>query len=228
MDVYEYETSRRVKTAAMWSQLTPKVKKGKATQKILGSHKKARHSHSLKAGTLSCTVSSSNCIPTAALNFIQSITMPLTHTPPTKTHQKVRNPFETTLMDRRHLPLIASPLFRPPTQMSSTKFEWTIDEISSVKATQLKPLETQFQDSPNPDLEAKANPMFRRLRNYRSLLSELNGNTQISKPSLRTCEHSYQTELTLPASLPPALELALKLYFQPHLGGAEMEWERRL
>uniref|UniRef100_A0A1A9ZEW4 Protein aurora borealis n=1 Tax=Glossina pallidipes TaxID=7398 RepID=A0A1A9ZEW4_GLOPL len=76
--------------------------------------------------------------------------------------------------------------------MSSTQFEWTVDEMSSVKPAHEEPHETQFQDSPDTDLEAKAqlaissyfkeqqvvpSPVFCPLRNYRTILSELNGNT---------------------------------------------------
>uniref|UniRef100_A0A1A9W3F2 Protein aurora borealis n=1 Tax=Glossina brevipalpis TaxID=37001 RepID=A0A1A9W3F2_9MUSC len=248
MDVEEFATPQRVKSAAIWPQLTQKMKTSEATSKILGSHKKAVHPRSPKAGGLSCTVSSSNCIltiPIGTLNSMHSVTMPVAQTPPAKRHHKVRNPFEAALADRLHLPLIASPsLFRPSTpQMSSTKFEWTIDEMSSLKPAHVEPHETQFQDSPDPELEAKAqsaissyfkeqqivpSPVFCPLRNHRIILSELNGNTPISKPGQRIRECGSQTELTLPPTLPPALELALKPYFQPHLAGVGEEWERKL
>uniref|UniRef100_A0A1A9UG97 Protein aurora borealis n=1 Tax=Glossina austeni TaxID=7395 RepID=A0A1A9UG97_GLOAU len=247
MDVEEYGTPQRVKTATIWPQLAQKMKNAEVTPKNFGSHKKAIHPRSPKAGGLSCTVSSvssSNCIPAATLNSVHSVTMPQAQTPPAKRHQKVRNPFEAALTDRLHLPLIASPsLFRPSTpQMSSTQFEWTIDEMSSLKPAHVEPHETQFQDSPDPDMEAKAqlaissyfkeqqvvpSPVFCPLRNYRIILSELNGNTPISKPGRRIRDCSSQTELTLPPTLPPALESALKPYFQPHLAGVGVEWEKK-
>lgn len=70
---------------------------------------------------------------------------------------KVRNPFEASV--NYHLPTIGSPSMfqRPPTpQHSSTQFEWTIDEVSSLGPAHLEPHETQFMHSPDPELEAKA------------------------------------------------------------------------
>uniref|UniRef100_A0A1B0C254 Protein aurora borealis n=1 Tax=Glossina palpalis gambiensis TaxID=67801 RepID=A0A1B0C254_9MUSC len=248
MDVEEYKSPQRVKTATIWPQLAQNMKNAEDTPKNLGSHKKAIHPRSPKAGGLGCTVSSvssSNFVPAPTLNSVHSVTMPHSQTPPAKRHQKVRNPFEAALTDRLHLPLIASPsLFRPSTpQMSSTQFEWTIDEMSSLKPAHVEAHETQFHDSPDPDLEAKAqlaissyfkeqqivpSPVFCPLRNHRIILSELNGNTPISKPGRRIRDCSSQTELTLPPTLPPALELALKPYFQPHLAGVGVEWEKKL
>ncbi|KAM8708374.1 hypothetical protein ACLKA7_015361 [Drosophila subpalustris] len=160
-------------------------------------------------------------------------------TPPPKRLQKVRNPFEGALADRLHLPLIASPsLFqcrsRTP-QLSSTQFEWDIEEVSQLKPADVEPHETQFHDSPDPEQESKAqlaisaffkeshivpSPVDCPLRKHRIILSEIDDNTPISnktKPRFRDCE--AQTELTLPPVLPKALEEALRPYLQPHLAG---------
>lgn len=70
---------------------------------------------------------------------------------------KVKNPFEASL--NYHLPTICSPsMFQRPItpQHSSTQFEWTIDEVSSLGPAILEPHETQFIDSPDPAKEAKA------------------------------------------------------------------------
>ncbi|KAL5291133.1 BORA family protein [Megaselia abdita] len=72
---------------------------------------------------------------------------------------KVKNPFEASLTERYHLPTISSPsMFQRPLtpQHCSTQFEWTIDEVSSLGPANLEPHETQFIDSPDPELEAKA------------------------------------------------------------------------
>lgn len=46
---------------------------------------------------------------------------------------------------------------RPSTpQMSSTHFEWNIDEMSSLNPTSFEAHETQFTSTTDPDVEAKA------------------------------------------------------------------------
>ncbi|KAH8328022.1 hypothetical protein KR067_003066 [Drosophila pandora] len=157
-------------------------------------------------------------------------------TPPPKRLHKVRNPFEGALADRLHLPLIASPsLFRSRTpQLSSTQFEWNIEEVSQLKPADVEPHETQFHDSPDPELESKAqlaistffreshivpSPVDCPLRRQRIVLNQNEDNTPISNKSRRKRDCEVQTELTLPPVLPKALEDALRPYFQPHLAG---------
>ncbi|KAH8404437.1 hypothetical protein KR222_000418 [Zaprionus bogoriensis] len=164
-------------------------------------------------------------------------------TPPPKRLQKVRNPFEGAMAERLHLPLIASPsLFQCKSgtpQLSSTQFEWDIEEVSQLKPADVEPHETQFQDSPDPEQESKAqlaisnffkeshivpSPVDCPLRKQRIVLNELDENTPISnkskpKPAERMRDCEVQTELTLPPVLPQALEDALRPYLQPHLAG---------
>ncbi|XP_039486356.1 protein aurora borealis [Drosophila santomea] len=157
-------------------------------------------------------------------------------TPPPKRLHKVRNPFEGAMADRLHLPLIASPsLFRSRTpQLSSTQFEWNIDEVSQLKPADVEPHETQFHDSPDPEQESKAqlaisaffkethivaSPVDCPLRKQRIILNCSEDNTPISNKSRRMRDCEVQTELTLPPILPKALEDALRPYFQPHLAG---------
>uniref|UniRef100_A0A6P4EP97 Protein aurora borealis n=1 Tax=Drosophila rhopaloa TaxID=1041015 RepID=A0A6P4EP97_DRORH len=157
-------------------------------------------------------------------------------TPPPKRLHKVRNPFEGAMADRLHLPLIASPsLFRSRTpQLSSTQFEWNIDEVSQLKPADVEPHETQFHDSPDPEQESKAqlaisaffkeshivpSPVDCPLRKQRIILNHNEDNTPISNKSRRKRDCEVQTELTLPPILPKALEDALRPYFQPHLAG---------
>ncbi|XP_020809602.1 protein aurora borealis [Drosophila serrata] len=154
-------------------------------------------------------------------------------TPPPKRLQRVRNPFEMAMADRLHLPLIASPsLFRSRTpQLCSTQFEWNIDEVSQLKPADVEPHETQFHDSPDPEVESKAqlaisaffkeshnvpSPVDCPLRKHRIILED---NTPISNKSRRRRDCEAQTELTLPPILPKALEDALRPYMQPHLAG---------
>lgn len=49
-------------------------------------------------------------------------------------------------------------LFRLPStpQLSSTQFEWTIDEVSSLNPANVEAHETQFISTIDPEIEAKA------------------------------------------------------------------------
>lgn len=113
--------------------------------------------------------------------------------------------------------------------------------MSSLKPANVEAHETQFHDSPDPELEAKAqsaissyfkeqqivpSPIDCPLRSHRIILSEINGNTPLSKPGRRIRDCASQTELTLPPILPPALEEALKPYFQPQLAGPDKELKK--
>uniref|UniRef100_A0A0A1WSJ4 Protein aurora borealis n=1 Tax=Zeugodacus cucurbitae TaxID=28588 RepID=A0A0A1WSJ4_ZEUCU len=187
--------------------------------------------------TMNCSLTTISSICSSSSKQITCSTV--MSTPPAKRFQRIRNPFEPALAERLHLPLIASPsLFQRPTtpQLSSTQFEWNIDEVSSLKPTHVEPHETQFHDSPDPDYEAKAqsaissyfkdnqivpSPVDCPLRSHRIILSELNANTPITKPGRRIRDCGTQTELSLPVILPRALEEALMPYFQPHLAIAD-------
>ncbi|KAJ6646072.1 Protein aurora borealis [Pseudolycoriella hygida] len=137
---------------------------------------------------------------------------------------KVINPFEVGLTERLHRPIICSPsLFHRPStpQLSSTHFEWTIDEISSLNPANFEAHETQFTSETDPDVEAKAqdaistffreqiivpSPVDCPLRNQKiTLLNE----------SFRknTRDGICQTELSLPPQLPKEIEDLLKPYF---------------
>ncbi|CRK96707.1 CLUMA_CG009956, isoform A, partial [Clunio marinus] len=69
----------------------------------------------------------------------------------------VHNPFENQLQERLHLPLISSPsLFQLNTpKRQSAKFEWTIEELSSLAPVKLVPHETQFKEEIDPVREAQ-------------------------------------------------------------------------
>ncbi|CAD7005778.1 unnamed protein product [Ceratitis capitata] len=199
-------------------------------------HKKMLHPRT-PSKTINCNISAiSSVCGNSAKQILYSAAM---STPPAKRFHRIKNPFEPVLADRLHLPLIASPsLFQRPTtpQLSSTQFEWNIDEVSSLKPANVEPHETQFHDSPDPDYEAKAqsaissyfkdnqivpSPVDCQLRSQRIILSELNSNTPITKPGRRIRDCGTQTELTLPFILPPDLEEALMPYFHPQLALAD-------
>lgn len=76
----------------------------------------------------------------------------------------MRNPFESQLHERLHLPVISSPslfntLATPKNRSSETgtdEFEWTIEELSSLKPVNVVPHETQFCEELDPVREAQA------------------------------------------------------------------------
>ncbi|KAM7359160.1 aurora kinase A activator-like protein bora [Cochliomyia hominivorax] len=246
MDLDEQETPQKLKTHKFIIQqqmsTSPCHQLNKVTPKNSKCFRKSINPRTPKS--VSYSVAACSSLVGANNSAIQSISMAVIQTPPAKRYQRVKNPFEAALAERLHLPLIASPsLFQRPNtpQLSSTQFEWTIDEVSSLKPANVEAHETQFNDSPDPELEAKAqsaissffkehqivpSPIDCPLRSHRIILSEINGNTPLSKPGRRIRDCAAQTELTLPPILPPALEEALKPYFQPHLAGANKELKK--
>uniref|UniRef100_A0A336KAC7 Protein aurora borealis n=1 Tax=Culicoides sonorensis TaxID=179676 RepID=A0A336KAC7_CULSO len=146
---------------------------------------------------------------------------------------KIVNPFEQHLADRLHLPVICSPsLFhRPATpQLSSTQFEWTIDDVSSLAPAKVEVSELQFQQCHDPELEERAqaainsyfkeneivpSPMDCQLRNQKIVLrnessiymSSINGSG-----SKRVRNGICQTELTFPPILPKEIEDLLSTF----------------
>ena len=87
-----------------------------------------------------------------------------TPSPMSLSHRIVRNPFESQLHERLHLPVISSPslfntLVTPKNRSSETgpdEFEWTIEELSSLKPVNVVPHETQFREELDPVREAQA------------------------------------------------------------------------
>lgn len=85
-----------------------------------------------------------------------------TPSPSTLSQRVVRNPFENQLHERLHLPMISSPsLFQtlattPGKTPKLQRFEWTIDELSSLNPMHLTPHETQFCEDLDPIREAQA------------------------------------------------------------------------
>lgn len=85
--------------------------------------------------------------------------MNINRTPISRLNRVIVNPFEASLNERLHLPMIGSPsLFhRPATpQMSSTQFEWTIEDVASLGPANVEADETQFVMHTDPELEARA------------------------------------------------------------------------
>lgn len=83
----------------------------------------------------------------------------INRTPISRLNRVIVNPFEASLNERLHLPMICSPsLFhRPATpQMSSTQFEWTIEDVASLGPANVEADETQFVMTTDPEIEARA------------------------------------------------------------------------
>lgn len=81
-----------------------------------------------------------------------------TPSPSALSQRVVRNPFESQLHERLHLPMISSPsLFQTmSTATPKLQFEWTIDELSLLNPIHLVPHETQFCEDMDPIREAEA------------------------------------------------------------------------
>lgn len=121
--------------------------------------------------------------------------------------------------------------------MSSTHFEWTIDEVSKILPVNVEPDESQFQNSPNPEMEARAQKAISKFFKENKIVpSPFNGSVQncaarsIYKPSANTPEVkpgrrirdcASQTMLTIPAKIPADLEEMLKKYMLPELAEPE-------
>lgn len=73
--------------------------------------------------------------------------------------KSVRNPFESQLHERLHLPLISSPsLFHvsTPNEECSEEFVWSIDDISCLRPQNIHPHSAQFEEKFDPVLESQA------------------------------------------------------------------------
>ncbi|XP_058836322.1 protein aurora borealis [Topomyia yanbarensis] len=164
--------------------------------------------------------------------------LPVMQTPPSRlVNGKVINPFEAHLAERLHLPLICSPsLFhRPSTPHSGNpqQFEWTIDEVSYLGPANVEPHETQFMDTPDPVLEAKAqaaisayfseqnivpSPIDCQLRKQKIILnSDCSENISfVGRSSKRKRDGITQTVLTFPPILPREIEELLAPFCSYH------------
>ncbi|XP_055626051.1 protein aurora borealis [Toxorhynchites rutilus septentrionalis] len=164
--------------------------------------------------------------------------MPVIHTPPSRlVNGKVINPFEAHLADRLHLPVICSPsLFhRPSTPQagSVSQFEWTIDEVSYLGPANVEAHETQFMETPDPVLEAKAqaaissyfkdnnivpSPVDCQLRNQKiNFTGESPARSSfIGRKAKRRRDGITQTVLSFPPNLPKEIEDLLVPYFNFH------------
>lgn len=160
--------------------------------------------------------------------------LPMNRTPISRLNRVIVNPFEASLNERLHLPMICSPsLFhRPATpQMSSTQFEWTIEDVASLGPANVEADETQFIVQTDPELEARAqeaitsyfrdnvvlpSPINCPLREATAKMKLLPGENTLSEEELelgksaskkrKTRDGVCQTVLTFPPILPKAIE----------------------
>lgn len=122
--------------------------------------------------------------------------------------------------------------------MSSTHFEWTIDEVSKILPAHVEPDESQFQNTPNPEMEARAQKAISTFFKENKIVpSPFNGsvqkcaassvykssaNTPEVKPGRRIRDCASQTMLSFaPTKLPPELEEMLSKYMLPELAEPE-------
>lgn len=118
------------------------------------------HQSSFASSTTSSANASSFRTPGSVKRTNRFHLMPMMNrTPISRLSRTIVNPFEASLNERLHLPMICSPsLFhRPATpQMSSTQFEWTIEDVASLGPANVEADETQFVMHTDPEMEARA------------------------------------------------------------------------
>ncbi|XP_055693872.1 protein aurora borealis [Lutzomyia longipalpis] len=156
--------------------------------------------------------------------------LPMISTPPLSHIKKVVNPFEAALTERLHLPAICSPsLFHRPSTPphSSTQFEWTMEQVSVLNPATIEAHETQFINSPDPDVEKRAqaaisayfreqhivpSPIESALRGGKILYRVEDDAEEVPAPPGKRVGVA-QTVLTLPPRLPKEVEDALAPFF---------------
>ncbi|GAB0093948.1 Protein aurora borealis [Sergentomyia squamirostris] len=158
--------------------------------------------------------------------------LPVVYTPPLAAIKRVVNPFEAALTERLHLPAIGSPsLFHRPNTPphSSTQFEWTMEQISVLNPATIEAHETQFLNSPDPDVEARAQEAISTYFREKHVVPSPKDCSVRAGKVLYRCDGENaaenilpqsgkrngvtQTILTLPPKLPPAIEAALAPFF---------------
>ncbi|XP_058130187.1 protein aurora borealis [Anopheles ziemanni] len=179
-----------------------------------------------RASNISCNTT------TGRLNLL-----PVLQTPPSRMLKaRVVNPFEPALADRLHLPMIGSPsLFHRPStphNSSTSQFEWTIDEVSSLGPANVEVHETQYIETVDPVMEARVqaaistyfkehsivpSPIDCPLRNQKIVLSKdsvdlSTGISEKGRSKRRTRDGVSQTILTFPPQLPDHVEEVLQKY----------------
>lgn len=75
---------------------------------------------------------------------------------PSISKRAVRNPFESQILERLHLPMISSPSLFQCQPSPKKQFEWTIDDLSSFNPVNLVPDVSQFREDTDPEREAQA------------------------------------------------------------------------
>ncbi|KAL0130686.1 hypothetical protein PUN28_002367 [Cardiocondyla obscurior] len=174
------------------------------------------------------TYKTGQCLPFAVLpNHI---------TPPSKLRKLIRNPFEPELISRLHLSAISPTVFAkvPSPMQQSPGFKWSIDELAQIKPARIEELSVQQPDSPDLELETKAQAAIDRFFKQNQIIpspwdvkqkenkpllpldtpnrisNSMNSTQEISKS---TKDAWSQTVLSLPQDLPANVEEALKPFF---------------
>ncbi|GBP42010.1 Protein aurora borealis [Eumeta japonica] len=115
-------------------------------------------------------------------------------TPPT--NQKIKNPFDSALIERLHMPICSPGMCKIYKKQPNGSFCWDIDQVCTLVPADIVACNSQFEPSPDPVMEKIADEVTKR--------SKL---CYISK-----CLVSAQTALTLPPILPLELESILQKY----------------
>jgi hypothetical protein len=69
----------------------------------------------------------------------------------------IKNPFESQLHERLHLPMISSPsLFQLSTPNNNEEFTWSIEDLSVLRPQTILPHSKQFEENIDPLVESQA------------------------------------------------------------------------
>ncbi|XP_053602359.1 protein aurora borealis [Plodia interpunctella] len=146
-------------------------------------------------------------------------------TPPT--HKKVRNPFDSALIERLHKPICSPGMCKIYKKKSNGSFRWDIDQACTLVPADIVACNSQFEPSPDPALEKIAEDATERFFSQEMVMPSPMESSKKIKPLLQISDSSIhitsfkdsnvvmkdvsaQTVLTLPPELPPEIEKILQ------------------
>ncbi|XP_050668975.1 protein aurora borealis [Leptidea sinapis] len=152
---------------------------------------------------------------------------PIVHCKSTPQKQnKVRNPFDRVLVEKLHKPLCSPGMCKIYKSTTNESFKWDIDQACTLTPADIVVCNSQFEPSPDPDLEKMAQeatdqffsqeivlPSPMEVSKKHQLSSNSSSQTSsIIKNLCFTKTVSVQTTLTFPPVLPPEVEQILENY----------------
>ncbi|XP_013188877.2 protein aurora borealis [Amyelois transitella] len=146
-------------------------------------------------------------------------------TPPTQ--RKVRNPFDSALIERLHKPICSPGMCKIYKKKNSGSFRWDIDQACTLLPADIVACNSQFEPSPDPALEKIAEEATEIFFSQEMVMPSPMESSKKIKPLLHISDSSLQiasfkestiimkdvsaqTVLTLPPELPPEIEKILQ------------------